>query len=177
MILSTRKDYINYFFQLWIFRLIKIPYNYCRTIFFLCPIAKYEILVPSNNILNFPVLCSQKCCPLFLLQKSERFLRYTHIQGEFFLSWDIEISQESRIVRKNIHNWNFYFQEGKATPQKCSPHLTPWGCGTFVRTCFFPLKIKSLYCGHFYRTIRIFWDISMSRDKKLTLYKRILMAF
>jgi len=44
-----------------------------------------------------------------------------------FLSWDIEISQEIRIVRKNVRNKNFLFSRGKTDLAKITPpHPHPW---------------------------------------------------
>ena len=44
-------------------------YNYCKKIVFFNPVAEYNIIVPSDIILKFPVLYSQKFFHYFFTYK------------------------------------------------------------------------------------------------------------
>ena len=47
-----------------------------------------------------------------------------------------------------------------------------------MRSRFSPLKIKSFYCGHYFCTMHISWDISLSQDKKTyPVYRCLVLTF
>ena len=62
-----------------------------------------------------------------------------------FLSWDIKVSQEIRIVRKNVRNKNFLFSKGKSNSAKNLFHtLGVWGENIFLnKKLYFKSEKKS----------------------------------